>query len=490
MTAAQSWPALIVAGILPFFIAPAAYAQDKSYDWLLPKAGVGKQTPIVFVSQKSPAEWNKLTRFWNPTVVDFENPITGQKGTRWIVKVKLPLGITEPPPVPLENMMTAERWDLGRKLYFDPILSADQKVSCATCHNPKLGFTDQLPVSAGIGGLKGGVSAPTVINSAYNPLQFWDGRAASLEEQAQGPVGNPIEMFNGKGEAWPEAVKRLRQDSEYVKQFVTAYGHEPTRDAAAKAIATYERTVISGNSVHDRAEQAMRTRVTEDESGKFELQPKDYEKALQEASAKGDKGALAPLKLDDKKADLAAAAKSINEGRVLFFGKARCNLCHVGQNFSDGSFHNLGVGVKDGKLPADSFGRFAQLPTGHKNPDFIGAFKTPPLRALSSTGPFMHTGAERSLEAVIDFYDRGGNANEFLSPKMRDLDAEKAFVRAKQSGGKYDGREVKLFGDTPIAPFTLKLTPQEKMSLVMFLRALEGEVDPLVSDPRIPAMVK
>lgn len=491
MFALRCLPAFIFVGIASLASVSNAVAQDKdSFDWLLPKPGAARQTPIVFVSPKTPAEWSQLKTFWTPTTAEIVNPTTGQKESRKVVKVKLPLGLTEAPPVPLENPMTAERWELGRKLYFDPILSADKTVSCASCHDPKLGFTDQMPVSVGIGGLKGGMSAPTVINSAYNARQFWDGRAASLEEQAQGPVGNPIEMFDGKGDAWNSAVKRLRNDPAYVKAFETAFGHAPTRDAAAKAIAAYERTVLSGNSIHDRAEQAMRVRVTEDESGAYVLQPKDYEKVLKEAFAKGDKTALAALKLDPAKdADKAAAvAKQIDDGRIMFFGKARCSLCHVGQNFSDGGFHNLGVGAKDNKLSVDALGRFAQLPTGHKNPEFIGAFKTPPLRSLTSTGPYMHDGSEKTLEEVVDFYDRGGNANAFLSPKMRDLDAEAGYVRSKAAGTKFEGREVKMIDGTPIAPMTLRLTPQEKAALVLFLRSLEGEVDPLVGDPRAPVL--
>ncbi len=110
-------------------------------------------------------------------------------------------------------------------------------------------------------------------------------------------------------------------------------------------------------------------------------------------------------------------AQSLNDGRALFFGKARCNSCHVGDNFTDNQFHNLGVGVKDGQLPADTLGRFATLPTGHKNPELIGAFKTPTLRHLLGTAPYMHNGSERTLEEVVEFYDRGGNANEFLDPE-------------------------------------------------------------------------
>jgi cytochrome c peroxidase len=494
MTASRSWPALVIAGTIALSNIGPAQSQEESFDWLLPKAGLAKQTPILFVSPKTPAAWNALKGFWNPSTIEIIDNDTGEKVTRSVVKIKLPLGLSDPPPVPLENPMTVERWDLGRKLYFDPILSSDATVSCASCHNPKLGYTDQLPVSTGINAAKGGVSAPTVMNSAYSPLQFWDGRAASLEEQAQGPVGNPVEMFTPVGKeshAWNDAIKRVRKQAEFVKAFEAAFGHAPTRDAAAKAIATYERTVLSGNSIHDRAEQAMKERVAEEETGKFAIEAKDYEKVLKDAVAANDKTALAALNLPvGKDAPLSDIAKKIDSGRALFFGKARCSLCHVGQNFSDGSFHNLGVGVKDGKVPTDGLGRFAQQPFGHKNPEFYGAFKTPILRGLVSTAPYMHDGSEKTLEQVVDFYDRGGNANPHLSPKMRDLEAERAFRKAKASGAKYTGPQAHVFGDTVIVPMQLRLTPDEKTSLVMFLRSLEGEVNPLVGDPRMPALVK
>jgi cytochrome c peroxidase len=473
------------------------FAQEKvneSLEWQLPRTKAMlpfvQQRPIVFVSSQDPAGWNQLTRYWNPMFETAPDPITGETVSRIGVKIKLPLGLSQAPKVPEENSMTVERWDLGRRLYFDPVLSSDGTVSCASCHDPRKGFTDQLPVSTGIYGNKGGVSAPTVMNAAFNFLQFWDGRATSLEDQCQGPPQNPVEMFDGKGHAWNCVVERVRQKGDYSKRFLEAYGVEPTRDAIAMAIATYERTVLNGNSIHDRAEVAMRRRVVDEESTKFEFQPKDYEKVLQEAFAARDNKALAAVKLDDP-AKVGEVAKQINHGRELFFGKARCSLCHVGQNFSDSQFHNLGVGFKDGKLTAENMGRYARLPTGHKNPEAVGAFKTPTLRGLVSTAPYLHDGSEATLEQVVEFYDRGGNANEYLSSKMRDLEAEKAYLKSKQTRTPYTGPEVKLFGadQKPIVPFALKLTKDEKADLVMFLRSLEGEVDSIVMgrNPKVAA---
>ncbi len=469
-------------------------------EWQLPhetwKLPFADEQPILFVNRaQSPAEWDKLPAFWNPTTQKAADPRTGKVVERRAVKVRVPLGLTTNPPVPAENPLTVAKWALGKQLYFDRILSSDATVSCASCHDPKRGYTDQSPFSTGIRNLRGGRSAPTVFNAGYHLLQFWDGRAASLEDQAQGPVQNPVEMFDNDGQAWHKVIDRLRHRPEYVRQFRAVFGTEPTQDGAAKAIAAYERTVLSGNSLHDRADLAMRKRVDEEESGKFEIKPKDYEAVLKAAFAARYAAALGALGLDPAKdaGQVAAVAKSIDSGRALFFGKARCNSCHVGDNFTDNGFHNLGVGVKDGQLPADSLVRFAVLPTGHKDPAMVGAFKTPTLRHLLGTAPYMHDGSEKTLAAVVDFYDRGGNANEFLDPKMRDYEAEKAYEVCRAEGKAYKGPEVKLLGKDPrpVVPLKLNLTEQEKKDLVMFLRALQGDpADPVVADrDRWPAGV-
>jgi cytochrome c peroxidase len=469
-------------------------------DWQLPREGwmlpFKDQRPIYFVNRtQNLQEWLKLPRYWNETAEKVVDPRTGEEVTRNAVKIKVPLGLSQSPPVPVENPMTVQRWLLGKRLYFDHVLSADATVSCATCHDPRRGWTDQLPVSVGIGGKKGGVSAPTVLNSAYNLIQFWDGRAASLEEQAQGPVANPLEMVDDNPHAWYRAVERIRKKGDYVQRFKEAFGTEPTRDTVAKAIAMYERTVLSGNSVHDRADLAMRLRVAEDGGTDFTLQPQDYEGVLREAAMKKDATALAALGLDaGKPADMnriPAVAKSISNGRALFFGKARCSNCHVGDNFTDNQFHNLGVGVgKDGQIPKGGLGRYAAQPLGHKNPELAGAFRTPTLRGLHATGPFMHDGSERTLEEIVEFYDRGGNPNEYLDPKMRDFDAEKAYTLSKRNGTEYRGPKVYLFGpdQKPVVPLKLNLTREEKADLVAFMRALHGDdVDPIIADPnRMP----
>ncbi|MEK7389542.1 MAG: cytochrome-c peroxidase, partial [Elusimicrobiota bacterium] len=204
----------------------------------------------------------------------------------------VPLGL-KAPDVPADNPVTAAKIALGKALFFDPRLSGDKTVSCATCHDPSKGWTDRAAVSTGIKGQRGGRSAPTVLNSAHMELQFWDGRASSLEEQAIGPIQNPIEMgFTHEG-----CVARLSSIAGYAPLFRAAFGDEAVSiDRIGKAIATFERTVLSGNSPFDRWQA-------------------------------GKKNAMS-----------AAARRGFN----LFHGKANCAICHDGFNFSDSDFHNLG----------------------------------------------------------------------------------------------------------------------------------------------------
>ncbi|NLH99310.1 MAG: cytochrome-c peroxidase [Chthonomonadales bacterium] len=294
-------------------------------------------------------------------------------------------GLLPPVPVPADNPMDAAKVELGKQLYFDTRLSKDSTTSCATCHSPDHGWADPKPVSEGVGRQKGGRNAPTVLNSAYMPLQFWDGRAATLEEQALGPIQNPVEMAM----TMVEALDRIKAIPGYVEAFRRIFGTEPTEEGVAKAIAAFERTVISTDSPYDRY-------------------------------VRGNRSAMSP-----------SAVRGMN----LFNGKAHCTPCHSGPNFSDGDFHNLGVGYAAGRY-ADK-GRFDVT----KNPADLGKFKTPGLRSIALTAPYLHDGSERTLADVIEFYDRGGNPNPNLDPLM----------------------------------LPLHLTAQEKADLVAFLEALTGE---------------
>src|SRR5262245_10934719 len=206
----------------------------------------------------------------------------------------VPKGL-EDPPLPDDNPLTADKIELGRMLYFDKRLSSDGTVACATCHDAAKGWAENTPVSTGIKGQKGGRNAPTVVNSAYGYFQFWDGRAKTLEDQALGPVQNPIEM----GEKIENVVAKLNAIPGYKSRFQKVFGTDVTSQGMAKAIAAFERTVLSGDSPFDRYE-------------------------------KGDKTAMSP-----------AAVR----GYEVFRGKGNCTSCHVGFNLSDSLFHNLGVGI-------------------------------------------------------------------------------------------------------------------------------------------------
>ncbi|MFI5348320.1 MAG: cytochrome-c peroxidase [Elusimicrobiota bacterium] len=310
---------------------------------------------------------------------------------------KLPLGLKSAPEIPADNPVTGAKVELGKLLYFDKRLSGDGTVSCATCHDPAKGWTDRSPVSTGIRGQKGGRSAPTVLNSAYMEVQFWDGRAKTLEEQAKGPIQNPVEM----GSTHEETVKRISQVKGYAPFFTAAFGDEKVDiDRVSKAIAAFERTVLTGNSPYDRWQAGDKT-------------------AMSEAAVRGH----------------ALFNKST---------KGNCAICHDGFNFSDSDFHNIGVGMTAAK---PDLGRF-EITKADKDK---GAFKTPTLRNLADTAPYMHDGSEKTLEEVVVFYDRGGNKN----PKL-------------------DGR---------IRP--LGLTAAERADIVEFLKALNGDKVE-IAPPKLP----
>jgi len=303
-------------------------------------------------------------------------------------------GLLGPVPIPPGNPQTDPKIRLGMQLYFDPRLSADNTISCATCHNPQTGWANHNHTDTGIRGQVGGRNSGTIIDAAYMRFQFWDGRAASLEEQALGPIHNPIEM----GETLENVVRKLNAIPGYREQFERVFGTEANTDGIAKAIASYERTVISGPSPYDRY-------------------------------LMGDRGAMSR-----------EAVKGLN----LFIGKGHCNACHSGPTFSDQQFHNLGVGMNK---PNPDLGRYAIT----RDPRDWGAFKTPGLRNVAATWPYLHDGSEQTLMDVIEFYDRGGIPNRNLDPLM----------------------------------VPLGLTGDEKQALVAFLEALSGPY-PQPTAPALP----
>lgn len=331
-----------------------------------------------------------------------------------------------PVPIPANNPQSPAKIALGEKLFHDTSFSADGKVSCATCHDQGKGFTDNLPVSEGFNRLTGTRNAPTILNSAYMTSLFWDGREPDLEGQSKQPPINPVE---GGLPSHQPILQIVRDDDEYAQAFSAVFdieANEISMEHVSKAIASFERTVVAGNSAFDRYYYA------------------------------GEKNAL---------------AEDAGRGLGLFLGKGRCVSCHrIEQTqalFTDNRFHNIGVGFKQirGKEAetAEQFqkakragadvdvavltqknvselGRFAVT----DNITEVGAFKTPTLRNVDKTAPYMHDGSLATLEDVVDFYNNGGRDEE--------TDPLSGFL----SGG--------------IRP--LNLTDEEKQDLVAFMEAL------------------
>ncbi len=298
----------------------------------------------------------------------------------------VPLGLKEIPEVHA-NPLTPEKIALGKQLYFDRRLSSDNTISCASCHDPKKGWSNGEATAVGVDGQRGGRSAPTILNSAYQHFQFWDGRAGSLEEQALGPIANPIEM----NLPIEEALKKIGAIKGYQEQFQQVFGEPVNAANLAKAIAAFERTVLAGNSPYDRYKA-------------------------------GDGQALSEL---------------AEKGRKLFFGKANCSGCHTGPNFTDNGFHNIGVGMEHAQpdLGREVLSKLA----GDR-----GAFKTPTLRDIARTAPYMHDGSLATLEEVVEYYSKGGTPNQHLDEEIFALnlsDEQKvalvAFIREGLTSGDY-----------------------------------------------------
>ncbi len=306
---------------------------------------------------------------------------------------KIPQGLV-PIVWPPDNAYSPEKAELGWLLYYDKRLSIDGTVACASCHAPKHAFTDGAAVATGIRGQKGGRSAPTVLNRAYAVEQFWDGRAATLEEQAKGPIQNQIEM----GETHENVVKKLRAVAGYRARFKQVFGTEDfTIDQVARAIATFERCVLSGDSPYDRFRA-------------------------------GNKSALTPSQV---------------RGMALFKStRTKCESCHESINFTNGMFTNVGIGMDQ---PTPDLGRYDFT----KREADKGAFKTPTLRDIANTGPYMHNGSLKTLEEVVEHYDKGGIKNPWLHQDLKPL----------------------------------KFTVEEKADLVAFLKALSGNGWQQYTDP-------
>jgi len=258
-------------------------------------------------------------------------------------------------PEPKDNKLSPERIELGKLLYFDKRLSANGKINCATCHHPKRGWTDLVPVSKAVGAGRGPRNSPTVLNTAYGTRQFWDGRARSLEQQALGPIEADVEM----NMPLDVLIPKLNGIQEYQKLFKEAYPKSNgniTKEYLAKAIASFERTVLS-------------------------------------TTAPFDKYAMGNTK---------AISKQAKKGFEIFTHKAHCSDCHDKFNFTDGSFHN--IGLHDGELQGKELGRYLIK----RRAAWYGVFKTPTLRDITKSGPYFHDGSVKTLTEATAICASGG----------------------------------------------------------------------------------
>jgi cytochrome c peroxidase len=303
--------------------------------------------------------------------------------------------------VPANNPLTAEKVALGKRLFFDPALSADGKISCATCHQPERGFADAEPLAVGIGGRRGTRNSMSLLNVIYNPAQFWDGRTDTLEQQALEPLTHPDEMGN---RSLPEVLERLRGDAEYRAGFRAAFGEKGEIDAArlAMALASYERTLVSGNSPFDRFQA-------------------------------GDGTALPP---------------AARRGLSIFRGRGRCSRCHVATEqqplLTNFAYQNTGVAAGDpsfDRLARLAARRIEQAPSPQPLVEMegmagshelgralrsgllfeLGSYRTPSLRNVALTAPYFHNGSAASLADVVRFYNAGGRTNLNLDEELHPL---------------------------------------------------------------------
>lgn len=272
------------------------------------------------------------------------------------------LGLDAFMDAPPENPLTAEKAELGKRLFFDKRLSLDGSLACAGCHDPARAFADSRAVAVGVFGREGSRRVPKLLNRGYGRSFFWDGGASTLEEQVFKPILNPAEMALTER----EAVGRVRRDAAFAEDFARIFGAVADRRTIAFALASYVRTIRSGDAPYDRYLAG-------------------YTAALDGRQKRGLR---------------------------LFRTKANCVACHLGPNFTDEDFHNTGVGWESGAA-ADP-GR--QQVTGRIGD--TGSFKTPTLREAAWTPPYMHNGSLATLREVIDFYDEGGVRNPYLDPEI------------------------------------------------------------------------
>jgi cytochrome c peroxidase len=428
----------------------------KDYGWMT-RPAPPFDTPIDFVHAGSrPDEWRKLASFWNP-LPEAAGPRTSHLGLNPLeaavafvaalqfdtVRIKVPLGLPDPGPyLPASNPPTLAKWRLGKTLFFaDDWLSGSEFVSCAGCHKPAEGFTRHRTSIA-----DDQFDTLSLINTVYQRYWFWDGRATALEQtvimKLEDERTRPAPESGQH--SWPGVIERLRRNKRYTAEFQAVFGVPPTQDHLAKALATYMRTILSGDSLYDQAT------AKQQESGAKQLDASHFRAVLTSE-------ALRELKTD---LSLDEAARALHQGYTLFHSKARCSQCHTGPLFTDHDFHNLGIRFADRYQLEDLIatggerGHFVHAPIGLKNPLHIGAYRTPTLRSLPRTEPYFNDGHRQDLARVLTFYNEGidGN-NRRLDPKLL---------------------------ETPGTPVRLGLDAPQLRALELFLRSLNGQDVPAV----------
>jgi cytochrome c peroxidase len=298
------------------------------------------------------------------------------------------LGLDLYRPVPDDNTLTIAKIVLGRQLFHERRLSRDGSLSCSGCHDPKRAFTDGRRVARGVADARGTRNVPIIVNRAWGRSFFWDGRAPTLEEQVLQPILNPDELA-----MTPERVVAVALSPRYRREFEQAFGALNERvvlEQVARAIASYVRTIQDGDAPYDRY-------------------------------LAGDRSAI---------------SRSAQHGLELFRTKAGCTACHVGPTLSDERFHNTGVAWRTGALTDEGRAKVTHAAADR------GAFKTPTLREVARTAPYMHDGSFATLAEVVDFYDRGNAPNPGLDSELHPL----------------------------------HLTPSEKRDLIAFLQSLNGRI--------------
>lgn len=363
-----------------------------------------------------------------------EGPLTAEQIKAWladpanheVLEIELPMGLARGASQIKgldENPLTRAKIELGRQLYFDPRLSVDSTISCASCHHPDEGYTRHTQFGIGVHDQVGGRNSPVSYNRILSDLQFWDGRAASLEEQALGPIENPIEMAN----TLDTCCNTLGEIEGYRLQFEKIFGGV-SPDAIAQAIDSFERAIVTGPSPFDYQERL-----------------KPFEEIDVEDLKEDDPDLYAEYERLVAEAEAHPMSESAKRGMDLFFSeKSNCTACHVGANLTDEQYHNLGVGM-DAEEP--DLGRYEV--TGEEKDR--GAFKTPTIRNVALSAPYMHDGSQQTLLEVVEWYAKGGHPNPHLSEKIKKLD----------------------------------LTEQDKLDLVAFMEACTGDFPP-VEQGRLP----